>query len=191
MSKREIFFSVDVETNGPIPGPHSLLSLGCVALDPNGTELGEWYANFDLLEGSAPHPDTEQFWAQFPTFYDATRTFCQTPQEAMTHFVQWVESFDGVPVAVAFPAGFDFTWIYWYCMRFVGRSPFSFSCIDMKTLAWQKLDLDYRRATKRNWPHNWFHPTIKHNHHALTDAREQGYSFIQMLNHNQQSAPSS
>jgi 3' exoribonuclease, RNase T-like len=185
MNKQEIFFSVDVETNGPIPGPHSLLSLGCVALDPQGTELDTWYANFQLLEGSAPHPDTMQFWEKFPDMWAQTRADCRDPQEAMKHFVEWVEHFDAQSVAVAFPAGFDFTWIYWYCMKFVGRSPFSFSCIDMKTLAWQVLGTDYRKATKRHWPRNWFHPTLRHNHHALTDAREQGYSFIQMLNHKQ------
>ena len=48
MSK-EIYFSIDVETDGPIPGPNSLLSLGAVALDNQGNELGTFYRNFKTL----------------------------------------------------------------------------------------------------------------------------------------------
>ena len=33
--KQEVYVSVDVETDGPIPGPHSMLSLGAVAMLPN------------------------------------------------------------------------------------------------------------------------------------------------------------
>jgi hypothetical protein len=177
----EIYVSIDIEADGPIPGPHSMLSLGAVALDAEGTELGSWYANFDLLEGAQAHPDTQKFWAEHQKYYDLTRTWCQTPTEAMTHFVEWVEALPGRPVAVAAPAGFDFTWVYWYMMRFVGRSAFSFSCVDMRTVSMCVLNRPYTETTKRRWPRHWFHPTVKHSHHAEEDAREQGYSFVAML----------
>ena len=179
--KKDIYFSFDIEADGPYPGDYSMLSLGCVAFDADGTELGSWYANFELLEGASQDPDTMRFWAENQKYYDLTRTWTQNPKEAMTHFVEWVESFDGTPVGVAMPAGFDFTWLWWYSKKFVGRSPFSFSCIDMKTMAWTMLGGNlYRESTKKNWPKNWF-SKFKHDHHALNDAREQGHTFMNIL----------
>lgn len=178
--KKEVFFSFDIEADGPYPGDYSMLSLGCVAFDKEGTELGSWYANFELLEGASQDPDTMQFWALNQKYYDLTRTWTQHPKEAMTHFVEWVESFDGKPVGVAMPAGFDFTWLWWYSKKFVGRSPFSFSCIDMKTMAMCLIKKPYRDSTKRNWPRHWF-SKLPHTHQAEEDAREQGLTFIAML----------
>ena len=180
MAKQEIYFSIDLESDGPYPGDYSMLSLGCVVFDRHGAELGEWYANFELLPGASQHPDTMKFWADNQPYYDITRTFVQSPQEAMTHFVEWVESFDGHPVAVAMPAGFDFSWMWWYSNKFAGRCPFSFSCLDLKTMAMCLIKKPYRDSTKRNWPRHWF-SRLPHTHHALDDSREQGQTFVNML----------
>ena len=34
---KEVFFSFDIEADGPYPGDYSMLSLGCVAFDKEGT----------------------------------------------------------------------------------------------------------------------------------------------------------
>jgi hypothetical protein len=70
--------------------------------------------------------------------------------------------------------------VYWYLMRFVGRSPFSFSALDIKTMAMMMLNREYHRSTKKNMPKRWFdeHP---HSHVALDDAIEQGALFCNML----------
>ena len=181
-NQNEIYVSIDIETDGRIPGEYSMLSLGAVALQADGVEVSQWYANFELLPGARQDPDTMQFWAQHQEFYDATRTDLMSPADGMQSFRLWLMGLPGRPVAVAHPAGFDFTWVYWYLIKFTQGSPISFSCIVMKTMAMMITGEDYAKSTKRNWPRHWFHPTLQHNHHALTDAREQGYSFIQMLN---------
>src|SRR5690349_19263761 len=48
----EIFISTDVETDGPIPGPHSMLSLGSAAYTPQKQLLSTFSANFETLPGS-------------------------------------------------------------------------------------------------------------------------------------------
>ena len=180
-NKPEIYISMDIETDGRIPGEYSMLSLGAVALLADGTELSSWYGNFELLPGARQDPDTMKFWAENQPYYDATRNDLMTPEEGMQSFRFWLLSQPGKTVAVAHPAGFDFTWVYWYLVKFTEGSPLSFSCIDMKTMVMMLTGQDYSHSTKRNWPRSWFHPTLKHSHHALEDAREQGYSFIQML----------
>lgn len=179
MSK-EIYFSIDIETDGPIPGPHSMLSLGAVAINSSGEQLGTFYANLHHLPGAGMHPNTQLFWDRFPDMLAATQVDQEDPQAAMQRFDQWVRSFGGVPVAVAFPAGFDFSWIWWYTNRFLDQCVFSFSCIDMKTMAWMMLKGNYRHATKRHWPSHWFSKR-SHTHQALDDALEQADSFMAML----------
>jgi hypothetical protein len=97
--------------------------------------------------------------------------------------VDWIEALDGKPVFVAYPAGFDFLFVYWYLMRFVGRSPFSHSALDMKTFAMALLRRDYRASTKQNMPRHWF-DDLPHSHVALDDAIEQGALFCNMLAEN-------
>jgi hypothetical protein len=177
---QEIYVSTDIESDGPIPGPHSMLSLGSVAFDHTGTELGCFSANLELLPDSAPHPDTQRFWESNPVAYAATRTDLQPPAAAMIQYSAWVRSLPGAPVFVAYPAGFDFTFVYWYLVKFTGHSPFSFSALDIKTYAMKSLGCGYRQATKRNWPRRW-HSALPHTHQALDDAREQGQSFMKML----------
>ncbi len=98
----------------------------------------------------------------------------------MRAYVAWLKSLPGKPVFVAYPAGFDFVFVYWYLMRFVGESPFSHSALDLKTFAWALLGGDFRAATKRNMPKSWFDP-LPHTHVAIDDAREQGHLFCNML----------
>jgi hypothetical protein len=83
----------------------------------------------------------------------------------------------------AYPAGYDFMFMYWYMIRFAGRSPFSFSALDIKTYAMAMLKLPYRETVKGNMPRRWF-SDAKHSHVALDDAIEQGNLFIAMLQEN-------
>ena len=81
---------------------------------------------------------------------------------------------------VAYPAGFDFTFVYWYCHRFAGRSPFSHSALDVKTLAMAVLGTRFHETAKRAMPRRWFDP-LPHTHVALDDAIEQGALFCNIL----------
>ena len=101
----------------------------------------------------------------------------------MTRYVEWIKGLKGKPVFVAYPAGFDFLFVYWYLIRFVGESPFSHSALDMKTYAMALLKTDYRNSTKRNMPKGWF-DDMPHTHVALDDAIEQGALFCNMLKAN-------
>ena len=179
---KEIYISVDIETDGPCPGENNLLSLGAVAVKPGTGMISELLINFEFTPGASPSLKTEQeFWSRFPDQYAATRQNMQPVEQGVDQFCTWVKDLGGVPVAVAFPAGFDFSWIWYYVNRFGSGSPFSFSCIDMKTLAWCIQGGNYRHSTKRNWPSHWFDHGLPHTHDALADAREQAHTFLNMM----------
>jgi hypothetical protein len=179
----EVYVSTDVETDGPIPGPHSMLSFASVAFRADGTELGHFARNLETLDGAAGHPATMAFWAKNQKAWNACRTELVSADAAMPEYVAWVKALPGKPVFVAYPAGFDFLFVYWYLLRFACESPFSHSALDIKTYAMALLRKPYRESTKRNMPKRWF-PACPHTHVALDDAREQGLLFINMLKEN-------
>lgn len=176
----EIYVSTDVETDGPIPGPHSMLSLGSAAYRADGTQAGTFEVNLETLSGATGHPETMTWWESHRKAWRHCRENPESPEIAIPRYVDWLKSLPGAPVFVAYPAGFDFTFVYWYLIRFAGESPFSFSALDMKTMAMILLGTGFRQATKRNMPRRWFDQR-PHTHRALDDALEQGAMFCHML----------
>lgn len=186
--KQEIYISTDVETDGPIPGPHSMLSIGSAAYLADKTCIATFSANLACLPEAAAHPDTAAWWLTQPEAWAACRSDLETPLAAMQRYLAWVKSLPGKPVFVAYPAGFDFLFVYWYLIRFTGESPFSHSALDIKSYAMAVLKRGYRDSTKRNMPGSWFDP-LPHSHVALDDAIEQGALFCNMLAANFKSGP--
>jgi hypothetical protein len=185
---KEIYVSTDVETDGPIPGPHSMLSFGSAAYTADKQLISTFSANLETLPDAAPHPKTAEWWASQPEAWAACRRDLQPPEAGMSRYLSWLKALPGRPVFVAYPAGFDFLFVYWYLVRFTGESPFSHSALDIKTYAMALLRSDYRESTKKNMPKHWFdkHP---HTHVALDDAIEQGALFCNMLKDNLSKSP--
>lgn len=179
----EIYISTDVETDGKIPGVNSMLSFCSAAFTADKKLISTFTANLELLDGAIADPDTSDWWKTQPIAWEACRKNLVHPKKAMDDYVLWVKSLGGKPVFVAYPAGFDFLFVYWYLIKFTGYSPFSFSALDIKTYAMAMLKGEYRNATKRNFPKRWFEP-VNHSHIALDDAIEQGYLFCNMLREN-------
>ena len=182
MSTREVFISTDIEANGPIPGDNSMLSLGAAAFLEDGTMLGTFSVNLEELPGATANDETMEWWAKQGKAYEATRTNQQAPKTAMQAYADWIKDFDGKPVFVGYPTGFDWTWVYWYLIHFLGPkgSPFSFAALDIKSYAMAVLKKPFRETTKNNMPKHWF-PKDPHTHIAVEDAIEQGKLFINMM----------
>ena len=176
----EIYVSTDVEVNGPIPGPYSMLSFGSAAYRADKSLISTFAVNLELLPGASSHPETMAWWAERPEAWSATRKDLRDPAEAMRDYVKWLDALPGKPVFVGYPAAFDFLFVYWYLVRFVGQSPFSFAALDIKTMAMMMLGKEYRHCTKKDMPKRWF-DEAPHTHVALDDAIEQGALFCNML----------
>lgn len=193
---KETFISVDIEADGPIPGPHSMLSFGAVAFAEDSAadddnELASFSVNLQTLPDASGHPDTMKWWQTQPAAWAACRVDVEDPATAMPRFVSWVKALPGKPVFVGYPVVFDFMFVHWYLHRFTGGSPFSHSALDMKTLAMSLLGGHFRDATKRHMPRAWFPPSVTHSHVAVDDAREQGQLFMRMLKELRARSPSS
>jgi len=102
------------------------------------------------------------------------------PAEAMKAAARWIASVAGkdTPVLVAYPLSFDWTWLYWYFIRYAdGVSPFNHSrCYDLKTAVAVKTGMPLVDAGRDNLPFE-LRTTKRHSHHALDDAIEQAEIF--------------
>jgi hypothetical protein len=75
----EIYVSTDVEVDGPIPGPYSMLSIGSAAYSRSGTLLTTFGANLAPLPDAKQDPATMAWWAQNPAAWAASQTDPQPP----------------------------------------------------------------------------------------------------------------
>lgn len=190
MGKRikEFYISIDGEADGPCPGVNSMIQFGAVFYDAEGTFLEEFCVNIQPIEGGVQDPGTMAWWAtqeeKRPGLWKSVTENAIPPLHAMLQFQTLVKKWSGIlkatPLIVAYPAGYDFTWLYVYLCKFLGQSCVGFSALDMKTMAMCLLNRNYHDSTKRRFPRSWFDPKLKHTHNALDDAREQGHIFFAM-----------
>ncbi|MDT7808422.1 MAG: hypothetical protein QOJ70_2235 [Acidobacteriota bacterium] len=179
-SALEIYVSTDVETDGPIPGVYSMLSVGSAAYLPDKTLHGVFTVNLETLPGASQNPDTMKWWKSQPEAWAACRQDVRTPEEAMLGYLAWLKSLPGEPVFVAYPAAFDFMFVCWYLNRFTGENPFGWHALDIKTFAMSLTGRPFLDTVKRNMPRHWF-DNLPYTHKALDDAVSQGALFCNML----------
>ena len=98
-----------------------------------------------------------------------------------------VESLAGKPVFVAYPAGFDFTFVYGHRVHFAGKIPFAHRALDLRIYAMALLRREFHASSTRAMPGRGFSER-PHAHVALDDAIEQGELFCRMLAENLASA---
>ncbi len=181
----EIYVSTDIESDGPIPGPHSMLSFASAAFTPDKVVIDTFSANLTLLPGAVGDERTMNWWKTQPEAWEACRQNTEPPEVVMPRYLEWLKALPGKPVFVGYPVAFDFMFVYWYLIRFAGESPFSHSALDIKTFAMAMMKEEYRKSTKNNMPKHWFDDT-PHTHIALDDAIGQGALFCNMLKENLQ-----
>jgi hypothetical protein len=182
--KPEIYCMTDIEADGKCPGLSSMLSFATAAFDIEKNLVGTFESNLELLEGAESHPETMAFWNETKDnkiAYQKTRVNIKDPKVAMEEYIAWLKTLPGQPIFVGYPAAYDFKWIDYYSVKFVGNNPFSFSrCIDVKSYAWAVLGRHFQSCSKRTMPKQWF-DDLPHTHVAIDDAIEQGAMFINMV----------
>ncbi|MFI8090622.1 3'-5' exoribonuclease domain-containing protein [Streptomyces sp. NPDC086080] len=182
-----LYISVDIEADGPIPGPYSMLSLGASVA---GVQDADGFRAADPGERTfyrELRPISEEFEPEALAVSGLDRDRLGTegdePTLVMREFTTWVgEAAAGAqPVMCGYPASYDWTFLYWYLIRFTGASPFGHSgCLDMKTLYATKAGLPLRAVAKRTMPRELL-SRRRHTHHALDDAIEQAELFANLM----------
>jgi hypothetical protein len=184
----DVYFSADIETDGPIPGPYSLLSFALVIAgshDDHGFRRAT-SPEVSLYRELRPISTDFEPEAMRVNRLDRDRLVREgmDPTEAMTEAAAWVrrQCGSGRPILVAYPLSFDWTWLYWYFVRFSRTgSPFGHSsCFDIKTAFAVKARRSISEASRSRLPVH-LQADSPHTHNALDDAREQAEVFARIM----------
>ncbi|WP_351222514.1 exonuclease [Streptomyces sp. NPDC002133] len=186
--KPSLYISVDVEADGPIPGPYSMISLGAAVAgrqDAQGYVPAADHGAHTFYRELRPISEEFVPEALAVSGLDRDRLIRDgsEPAAAMAAFVDWVRevSTGAQPVMCGYPASYDWMFLYWYLIRFTGASPFGHSgCLDMKTLYATKSRLPLRAVAKGTMPRMLL-SRRRHTHHALDDAIEQAELFSNLM----------
>lgn len=190
MIPKEIFVSIDVEADGPIPGEYSMLSLGAAAVESDNVGenklVDQFYINLRELPFATKHHATMTWWNRRENIeaYKLTRENTVDAVTATSRFYNWVIRLPGKPVCVGYPVTYDWNFVYWYLIKFCGRSPFGMSALDIKSYAMCLMKTPFRQTIKKTMPKEWRPKGYKHTHVAIDDAIEQGFLFLNMLKYN-------
>jgi ribonuclease T len=177
MKHLEVYFSVDIEASGPVPGEYSMLSLGaCLveALDQT------FYAEL--------RPISDRFVpaALEVTGFDLRDLSVngQPPGDVMQNLFDWVvaQSPAGTPVFVGFNASFDWSFVNWYFHKFLGKNPFGVAPLDIKGYYMGLAGCLWDETRSSKLPENLKPSRAGQTpHNALSDALYQGELFRRMM----------
>jgi len=176
-SPGDLYISIDIEADGPIPGDYSMSSLGAVVCEP-GLER-TFYREFK--------PISEMFVPEAAAVSGLDRAKLAAegadPHQAMREFEGWIKEVSGGrrrAVAVFFNAPFDWQFVNWYFRHFLGDNPFGISGIDIKALFMGAVGArKWRETSKRHFDKS-FLSDRPHSHNALDDAKEQAEIFLKV-----------
>lgn len=183
------YFCVDVESSGPIPGIHSLLSVGITHV----RRYQGMYQPFKELyvELKPVYPGYEDAaMAVHKLNPEVLKETGLEPREAMQTIVTWVreqqQSDKERPVFVAHNAPFDWMFVAYYCGHFDVQNPFGHSALDTKAFAMGKLNVAWNQtslksvaSTLANIPPR----DLSQLHHAGADARYLAIVFCELMNY--------
>lgn len=187
MSEGDCYFSVDIETDGPIAGVHSMLSVGMsVAGHHDGRRFrrepepeATFYRELAPI-GEHWVPDA---LAVSGLDRERLRREGADPSVAMSELSHWVRTIaDGErPVCVAFPLAFDWPFLRYYEARYSQEPAFAFSAaLDIKTMYFIKARVPSGLAGLTDLPAT-LRVEPEHPHHARDDAVAQGRTFARIM----------
>lgn len=124
----ELYVSTHVHTDGPIPGPHSLLTLASAAYTADGRLTSMFVANMRELPGATPHPTAVHDWRGRAEEWLCTRRASRPPAPTIVEHARWVTDLPGRATLVT--DDLDHLFLYWYLQRFAGQWPYARTSTD-------------------------------------------------------------
>lgn len=174
----ELFIAVDVEADGPIPGPYSMIALGMAVV---GMPDQNFYSEI--------RPISEEFVPAALSVSGLSRAHLMlaapTAESVMQSAANWINELRkvGRPVFLAAPAVWDGMFVHWYFIRYLGKSPFGTtgSGVDLRSYWMGYSGCEWKDSRKGKIKFELALKNLKHSHHAGDDARELATVFEALL----------
>lgn len=154
------YIVVDVETDGNLIGKHSMICFGAVVVTPT----------LDKTFYGCVKPLTEHYMPEAAAISGISRQeheAFEEPRVVMQQFCDWVEqNSKGKPVFFSDNPAFDWQWINYYFLYFIGKNPFGYSARRIGDLYCGLV----KDASKNNEWKEKYRKTI-HDHNPVNDAK--------------------
>lgn len=185
--KRILYLSIDIETDGPIVGVHSMLSIGVCGFDIAGNVLYEFERNVMSLEGGLQDEATMKWWAE-PEQAGAWAHVSRNREPPKRVFAKLADDVRELRksfqlVVICSPAAFDWSFVNYYMFKFVGgENPMGRTAKCAVSFSWALSRSINPNTDFSAMLAEWEDPRFgAHKHRALDDARAQGARFVNAL----------
>ncbi len=176
--------SFELETTGPIPGAHAILSLGAVCF-VEGKETSSFYEKLVEPTKLIRDPNTMAWWEKYPKQLTEATKNPTTPAKIIPMFREWVMEIPAPRILAANSASQMGGHLWYYMNRFLGNSVIKemfgqFAVLDIQTMLAATFDLEFSETRLDIVPDAW-EEGLKISHHARDDARMQGIILVRAL----------
>jgi hypothetical protein len=159
---------VDIESDGPCPGKHSMICFGAVIVEPGLQRT--FYAELK--------PISEEFLPDALAISGFSREQCMKfpdPRDAMQNFEIWLQKeIPGRrPIFWSDNNGYDFAFINYYFWQHLNRNPFGWSSANLGSF-WKGMERDLFSTFKHL-------RETKHTHHPVDDAKGNAEALLKMF----------
>jgi hypothetical protein len=176
----ELYIATDVEADGPIPGPYSMLSLGMAVV---GRPEHRFYTELKPISNDF----VPEALAVAGLDRDRLRREAPAPEDAMQAAAIWLDGLRAIgrPVFLAAPAVWDGMFVHWYFIRFLGKSPFgpTGGGVDLRSYWMGQTGCEWSETHKTTIMRTLGITDLQHTHHAGEDAAELAAIFDAVLAH--------
>lgn len=153
-----LYYSLDVEASGPVPGLYSMLAIGACVVADDGNEArvlpGAEY-EFKILLKPLPEAGVDPLALKFAggLVPEELETIGLHPRDAMLTLNEWVERARVSAGAnrihfLAHAASFDWMYLRWYYELVGIACPFGFAGIDIKAFAMGAMCITWEETAK-------------------------------------------
>lgn len=184
--RRILYLSIDIETDGPIVGVHSMLSIGVAGFDLMGNVLYEFERNLLPLEHGVQDEETMKWWAQ-PEQAGAWQYVNRNREHPKRAFAKLAEDMRELKktfqvTVVCSPAAFDWPHVAYYMHVFVGENPLGRTAKCAVSYVWAMSKCVNPNTDLGALLQELSDPRYgAQKHRALEDARAQGARFVNAL----------
>ena len=181
---KTVYFCIDLEASGPVPGLYNMVSIGGVVVryKDNQHQLGdEFYYEIK--------PDFKGFKDEAMAIHGLSKEHLENYGESsrvvlekITDFVRSELQPGERPLFVGHNAPFDWMFVAWYYASAGLDNPFGYNALDTKALMMGRMCVPWNRSNKDTLSE--FFPTLvqpENAHNALADARFQAEILIHLL----------
>lgn len=180
-----LYFSFDIESDGPVPGINSLMSIGIAIIDANKKIRYAYEINLKPLESAQQDENKVIILSKNKDRYDYLTKDQQDPQEIFSIFKIIIDYLNKkyIIIPIAWSASSDWQFLNYYFCKFTGSNPVGNYCKCISSYLWSvtkskdhNIDDELYKKYEEEYKEKKYGP--------LTNAKYQGFIFINIFDNN-------